>query len=663
MVSFFSYCSPTNPATHLKFKKEPSLMLGWTFLGLATATALLATRVQRTLQASSAAAHDPLDSTSLYIAATPIAAAMALVPYIMFGHSSTVLESHTLAHLVLWMSLIGATVVTGDAVAESAASAAPMREVVTKGWRTAAVAAFVFEAITRAPVPAEIAGAVVAYIGVAATVASDPALAGTVRQVSGAWDMDKHARDERLGGDGVGSSSGLLTDRAAGAATSGWSHYWRVYVKPIWQSKDSKAIFIFLNINLAYMFVQLMYGVWTNSLGLISDAIHMFFDCIALGVGLVAAVMAKWGASKTFSFGYGRIETLSGFGNGIFLVFISLFILLEGIERLIHPPEMNTDRLLIVAVLGFAVNMVGIFSFHHGHGHDHGHDHGDGGHDHHHHHSDNMQGVFLHILADALGSLGVIISTLLIYQFGWTGFDPLASLLIAILIFISTIPLLRSSLRVLMCETPGGAASKLPHVIDGIRGTLNGAVTHVDHRVWTNDGSDTLALVRVHLAVNPVDAGVREQVLLARVRAVLEYYGLFKSTIDFAVPPRTGAAIAEPFGAGGFVPTGPGASAGGCGHDHDHGHSHDHSHDHGHGHSHSHDHGHGHSHSHDHGHGHSHSHSHDHGHSHGPTPAAVGQYAPPPTFPVHSHPVQQPHGHAHTHSEYSHNHGAHSHSH
>lgn len=121
------------------------------------------------------------------------------------------------------------------------------------------------------------------------------------------------------------------------------------------------------------MLVQMLYGVWTNSLGLISDgerfhtnvspclpgvreyqAIHMAFDCLAIGVGLLASVMAKWPPNERFTYGYvsnaprcrnnhaqayfvrrfGRIETLSGFANGIFLILISIFIVFEAVQRL-----------------------------------------------------------------------------------------------------------------------------------------------------------------------------------------------------------------------------------------------------------------------------------------------------------------------------------------
>ena len=117
--------------------------------------------------------------------------------------------------------------------------------------------------------------------------------------------------------------------------------------------------------------------------------------------------------------GYVRAETLAGFINGLFLLFISFFIFSEAVERLVEPPEVKHERLLVVSVLGFLVNLVGIFVFQHGgaghgHSHDGGHGHShDGGHGHSHGgggggRSQIMQGVFLHILADTLGSVGVI---------------------------------------------------------------------------------------------------------------------------------------------------------------------------------------------------------------------------------------------------------------
>ena len=116
----------------------------------------------------------------------------------------------------------------------------------------------------------------------------------------------------------------------------------RAMIRAILANSDSRRIFLFLCLNLAFMGVQMLWGVWTNSLGLISDAIHMFFDCAAIFMGLIASVMASWKTDDRFHYGYKRVETLSGFANGIFLVLISVFILFEAVQRIIEPPVIKT---------------------------------------------------------------------------------------------------------------------------------------------------------------------------------------------------------------------------------------------------------------------------------------------------------------------------------
>ncbi|KAI7819513.1 cation efflux family-domain-containing protein [Gamsiella multidivaricata] len=311
-----------------------------------------------------------------------------------------------------------------------------------------------------------------------------------------------------------------------------------IYVKAILADQDSKQIFYFLLLNLSFMFVQMLYGVWTNSLGLISDSIHMFFDCLALGVGLFASVMSKWNANKSFTYGYNRIETLSGFSNGIFLSLISIFIVIEAIERLVHPPEMNTHRLLLVSFLGFVVNMVGIFAFNHGHGHGHSHGHGHDhhGHDHGHGHNANMQGVFLHIMADTLGSVGVIISTLLIDWFGWTGFDPIASMFIAILIFLSVIPLIKDSAAVLMLEVPDANLGSIEHALQELT-NIPGVASYSCARFWPNSPESMIGSIHIQVSATAPGAGGQgdssvpdtkaiqqsvEQTLLSTIRGLSE---------------------------------------------------------------------------------------------------------------------------------------------
>uniref|UniRef100_A0A3Q2FRC5 Zinc transporter n=1 Tax=Cyprinodon variegatus TaxID=28743 RepID=A0A3Q2FRC5_CYPVA len=274
-------------------------------------------------------------------------------------------------------------------------------------------------------------------------------------------------------------------------------------LKQILEEYDSRQIFYFLCLNLAFTFVELFYGVWTNSLGLISDGFHMLFDCSALVLGLFAALMTRWKATRIFSYGYGRVEILSGFINGLFLMVIAFFVFVESVTRVLDPPNINTDMLTPVSVGGLLVNLVGICAFSHAHSHGgkscpssdhghshHGHSHGEhshGGHGHSHgghghsHGSGsrgmnaNMRGVFLHVLADTLGSVGVIISTILIRQFGWLIADPICSLFIATLIFLSVIPLLKDACEVLLLRTPPEQEKDLNCALEKVTAILKDA--------------------------------------------------------------------------------------------------------------------------------------------------------------------------------------------
>ena len=208
--------------------------------------------------------------------------------------------------------------------------------------------------------------------------------------------------------------------------------------KQIVLNKDTRSIFSFLLLNTTFMFVQLLYSFRSKSLGLLSDSLHMALDCTSLFLGLVASVLATQRASDKFPFHLKYMETLAGFTNGILLLGIVCGIFVEAAGRVFKPTVIEeTSELLVVAVLGLLVNLIGLVAFDHTGD---SHNHGDGTPN-----SENMRGIFLHILADTLGSVGVIISTLLIKLTNLHIFDPIASIMIASLILLSSIPLLKST--------------------------------------------------------------------------------------------------------------------------------------------------------------------------------------------------------------------------
>src|SRR3954451_7818839 len=164
---------------------------------------------------------------------------------------------------------------------------------------------------------------------------------------------------------------------------------------------------------------------------------------------------------------------------------ISVEIIYEAVERLSSGSEMQRiGELLVVSIAGLAVNLVGIFSFEHGHhhGHDHGHDHSHG--------NENMHGIFLHILADTLGSVAVVISTILVHYSGWSGYDPLASCFIAILIFASAVPLVTSTAKSLLLTLPADTEYNVRETLAGVS-TLRGVVSYTVPKFWLDDTGTT----------------------------------------------------------------------------------------------------------------------------------------------------------------------------
>ncbi|CAD8082233.1 unnamed protein product [Paramecium sonneborni] len=234
----------------------------------------------------------------------------------------------------------------------------------------------------------------------------------------------------------------------------------QAFLNHLSSNQDSKKLMIQLSLNFSFMFVELIYGWISNSLGLITDSLHMLIDSSALAIALFASFMAKRKANSTYTFGYERVEILSGYANGVFLLFAVVEIISESFERVITPQEVLPEKMLVVSFLGLLVNIIGLFFFHN-HGHIHSeevdeqleekhHHHCS----HHHDHNHNLSGVYLHILADALGSVACIISALLIYYYQFHMADPIASIIISLLILTTTITLLKDTSKILLMHVP-----------------------------------------------------------------------------------------------------------------------------------------------------------------------------------------------------------------
>lgn len=367
-------------------------------------------------------------------------------------------------------------------------------------------------------------------------------------------------------------------------------------------------------------------GWMTNSLGLISDAGHMFFDNASLFIGLYASYMARWKSDKVFTYGYARYEVLAGFVNAVFLVFVAVSVVMEALERLSEPPEIRGEHLLTVSCIGLGVNIIGLFFFHeHSEG-GHGHSHGGHGHSHGGGTNENMYGVYLHVLADALGSVGVIISSLLIQWYGWHLADPVASIIISGLILASVFPLITATVGPLLSRVPEEMEGNLAMAVEQARKLPDVTSVHQTH-FWKHHAD--VIVGTLHLSARP---GADHQKVLRIVRGLFSGAGIHDLTVQIdtdehdagsASLPGSSTATATPLGMDTGLPhlvsaapassfsvsvgggtDGAGRAAGGASSEHGHSHA-----------------GGGHGHSHE-GHGHSHAHGEscsdgDHSHSHG----------------------------------------------
>ena len=248
-------------------------------------------------------------------------------------------------------------------------------------------------------------------------------------------------------------------------------------------TRTARRLSAFLALNLSLMLLELGYGLLSNSLSLASDGAHMLIDCVAIGIGLAGAAAARRPSDAAFNQGYGRAEALASLANGLLLLLVGTTIFVEALHRSVlvlfseAPPEVDDASALPVAIAGLAVNGLGLVLFSDQHVHagggccvDHSRGGGGGGGDKRdgggvggavegsdgggegggggggsdasggsHGSSDNVRAVLLHVMADACGSVGAILSSLLVRYRGWHWADPVCSLSVALLILASAL--------------------------------------------------------------------------------------------------------------------------------------------------------------------------------------------------------------------------------
>ncbi len=243
---------------------------------------------------------------------------------------------------------------------------------------------------------------------------------------------------------------------------------------------NRRRLAVALGLTATYMVAEVVGGIAANSLALLADAGHMFSDAAALGLSLVAVVLAQRPATSQRTYGFHRAEILAALTNGAALLVLSALIAREAWERLSAPPEVQGELMLAVAFGGLLINLANLRIL-------------SGGRE----SNLNIRGAWLHVMADTLGSVGAISAGAAIYFFGWRWADPVASFIIATLVLYSAWGLVRETLDVLMEGVPRGIS--IEDVTEALK-RLPGVRDAHDLHVWSLTSGKNIATI--HLVID-----------------------------------------------------------------------------------------------------------------------------------------------------------------
>lgn len=280
------------------------------------------------------------------------------------------------------------------------------------------------------------------------------------------------------------------------------------------RARNRRALGLVLALTAVITAVELVGGILTGSLALLADAAHMLSDNVALSLALAAVWLAGRPSTPERSFGYQRAEILAALANGLVLIGLSVWIFVEAYGRFGDPPEVLGGWMLAVAMVGLAGNVVAASVLARED-----------------HSSLNMRAALRHVIADALGSVGVIVAAVVVLATGWLYADPVAGVLIAVLVLASSWTVIRESLHILLEGTPKGIDAR---ALAERMTSVSGVVAVHDLHVWTiTSGFPALS---AHVLVEPGDDCHGRRRELERV--LEDEYGVRHTTlqVDHARP-------------------------------------------------------------------------------------------------------------------------------
>lgn len=246
---------------------------------------------------------------------------------------------------------------------------------------------------------------------------------------------------------------------------------------------NKKRVFWAMVLTFAFMLAEMIGGLISGSLALLADAGHMFSDALALLLSWLAFKFSDKAADEARSFGWHRFQILAAFVNGLSLILIAVWIVIEAIQRFYTPVAVMAMPMLIIAVLGLFINLIVFKIISSGN-----------------HENLNLKGAMIHVLGDLLGSAAAILAAALIMMFGWFWADPVLSLLVALLIIKSGWTVVKKATHILIEGSPANVSKSdiKQHLIDHIDTVID--VHHMHIWSLTNE----IQLITLHVQVSEV---------------------------------------------------------------------------------------------------------------------------------------------------------------
>lgn len=276
-------------------------------------------------------------------------------------------------------------------------------------------------------------------------------------------------------------------------------------------STPLRVLLIALSITGTVFFAELIGGWLAGSMALMADAMHMLSDAAGLIIAVIAVLIGRRQASAQATYGYRRVEVLAALANAVMVLAISVWIVVEAVRRLQSPAEVQGEAMLIIAMIGLVANALSAWVLHR-----------------HRESSINVEGAFLHVLVDLLGSVAVIVAGIVVLTTGFVAADVIASLVIAAMVLPRAWQLMRLSASVLLEQVPAGFdASAIEPALRQIEGVAD---IH-DLHLWSLDGVNVLTTVHI-VRDGTVDTGP----LLDAAQHALREHGIDHSTIQIEHP-------------------------------------------------------------------------------------------------------------------------------